>query len=458
VTPGEVKAIFEPKSVVLVGASGVKERAGMAPSMIFRSVIHNMLRFYKGKTHIVDLSGRVGTAVKSFRQVPKKQDLAVLVLPPKLVLRHLRKLLDRRVRAILAITGGYTREQRGELLRLTSKQGVRVLGPNTIMGVINTANGLCTIFERDIMPQRGNIAVISQSSGMGAAMLDWAWFYGTGISKFAFMGDRIDVSEAELVEYLGGDKDTKVICVYMEGIRDGRKFIDAVQKVVGQKPVVVLRGGVTQGGRPMPSRAASFAGQDKVFGAAFERAGAIRVHDIEELFDVANALAKQPPMQGNRVAIVSNVGGPAILAADSVYREGLVLANLSDKATKTIIDRYPEVDPVNPIDIATDAKAERYEFILKQVLADPNVDGVMVINMLKSCLLEPEDTRILAEVARKFKDKPIVDVSVGGVDHVLVSEVLKGTNVPTYNLPDKAARALKALYLYGKIREKVTRE
>ena len=448
-----VKAIFEPRSVVLVGASGIKERVGMASPALFRSVIHNMLRFYKGKTHVVDLSGKLRVAVKGFEQVPKNQDLAVLMLPPELALKHVRKLVRRGVKAIVAITGGYKPKQREELVRETVQKGVRVLGPNTIMGVLNTSNGVCTTFERGVMPKRGGIAVISQSGGVGAAMLDWAWFYGIGISKFAFMGDKIDVDDADLINYLARDKDTKVICVYMEGIREGRKFIEAVRETVKRKPVVVLKGGVTQeAARRALSHTASLAGQDEIFDAAFKRSGAIRVGDVEELFDVATALAKQPPMGGNRVAIVSNVGGPAVLAADAVFREGLTLASLSEGVVKKISERYPGVDVVNPIDTIADAKAERYEFILKQVLDDPNVDGVMVINMLKSCFLEPEDVRAVAEVAKKFPDKPVVDVPVGGEDYMLVYDVLKDTNIPTYNLPDKAARALAALYKYGKIR------
>ncbi len=454
-TDAGVRALFEPKSVLLVGASEVKEKVGMASPALFRSVIYNMLRIYKGKTYVVDLSGKLRVAVKRFRDVPKKPDLGVLMLPPDLSLKHIRKFVNTGIKAIVAITGGYKPKQREEFIQATVKRGVRVLGPNTIMGVLNTANGLCTTFERGVMPKRGGIAVISQSGGVGATMLDWAWFYGIGISKFAFMGDKVDVDDADLINYLAKDKDTKVICIYMEGIEQGRRFVEAVRETVKHKPVCILKGGVTQeAARRALSHTASLAGQDEIFDAAFRQSGAIRVRDVEELFDAATALARQPPMLGNRVAIVSNVGGPAILAADAVYREGLTLAKLSNKIVKKITNKYPGVDVVNPIDTIADAKADRYEFILKQVLDDPNVDGVMVINMLKSCFLEPEDTKVVANVAKKFPKKPVVDVPIGGEDYMLIYDVLKDTKIPTYNLPDKAARALKALYLYGQIKQR----
>ncbi len=455
---GGVKAIFEPKSAVLVGASGVKARAGVTSPALFRSVIHNMSRFYKGKTYIVDMSGRLSVAVKDFRKVPKC-DLAMLMLPPKLALKHLRKLLDKQVKAIVVTARGYTQEQREQLARLAAKKGARVLGPNAMMGVINTANGLCITFERDIMLRRGNIAIISRSGGVGMAMLDWAWSYGIGLSKFASTGDGVDVGDVDLIEYLAGDRDTRVICLYMEGIQEGGKLMDAIRKAVKLKPVIVLKGGAAQEEAPPAiSRTASLVGRDEIFNAAFGQAGAIRVRDVEELFDVANALAKQPPMRGDRVAIASNIDGHATLAVDAVHREGLALASFSDKVKKAIANRYPGMDVVNPINLSMDAGVEHYEFVLKEVLADPNVDGILVINMLKPCSLEPKDTSVVAEVARKFKDKPVVDVAMGGENYALVHEVLRNTDVPTYNLPDRAVRALRALYLYGKIRERVRNE
>jgi acetyltransferase len=332
--------------------------------------------------------------------------------------------------------------------------GTRILGPNTIMGVLNTANGLNTTFEIDLMPERGNIAVVSQSGGVGACLLDWACFFNIGISKFAFVGDKIDVNDVDLLRYLGKDRKTKVICLYMEGVKNGRELILEARKIVKRKPILVLKGGVTcESAHRAKSHTASVAGSNEVFDAAFKKAGMIRAENIEELMDMAIALSKQPPMLGDNVAIVSNVGGPSILAADAVERNGLKLAQLSSATKKEIESQYLGVDASNPIDLIADAKAERYKKVLELVLADKKVDGVLVINMLKSTFFEPSDSRVIPRIASRFPRKPVVDVPAGGEDFAKVYEVLGRSSVPLYNLPEKAARALRVLRAYGVIRE-----
>ncbi|MDH5532587.1 MAG: CoA-binding protein, partial [Candidatus Bathyarchaeota archaeon] len=389
---------------------------------------------------------------KTLEELPETPDLGVIMLPPELSIQQAEKCAKMGVKALVAITGGYKGRQRQQLTNLKEEYGTRILGPNTIMGVINTAKGLNTTFERDLMPRRGNISVISQSGGVGACLLDWACFYGIGISKFAFMGDKIDVNDVDLLLYLSEDQQTRVICLYMEGIENGREFIEVARKVVKKKPILVLKGGATkEAARRALSHTASIAGSDIIFDAAFRKAGTVRVEDPEELFNAAIALTKQPPLSGDNIAIVSNVGGPAILAADAVVKNGLKLAMLSEKTKKEIEHRYPGVDAVNPVDLIADARTERYSTVLDLVLADPNVDGVMVINMLKSCFFEPEDAAVIAETARKHPKKPVVDVPAGGEDFMLVYEVLRDTSIPVYNLPEKAARALRVLRTYHRI-------
>jgi acyl-CoA synthetase (NDP forming) len=241
----------------------------------------------------------------------------------------------------------------------------------------------------------------------------------------------------------------------MEGIENGREFMKVAQEIVKKKPILVLKGGKTkEAARRALSHTASIAGSDVVFDAAFKKAGIIRVEDMEELLNSAIALAKQPPLKGENIAIVSNVGGPAILAADAIDKVGLKLAILSEKTKKGIESRYPGLEATNPIDLIADARKERYTFILDKVLSDTHVDGVTVINMLKSCFFEPEDAIAVAETSKKHPEKPVVDVPAGGEDFALVQKVLRDTNVPVYNLPEKAAKALKALRLFGKNKEK----
>lgn len=449
----EVAAIFEPRKVVLIGSSVLQEKVGMTSPQLFKSVTYNMKKFFKGKTYTVDVDGKIG--YNKLEKLPEVPELAVVMLPPKQSIIYVKECAKKGVKAFVLITGGYKDEQRQQLLKLKQKYKIRILGPNTIMGVINTANGLNTTFERDTMPKKGKIAVISQSGGVGACMLDWACFYNIGISKFAFMGDKIDVDDVDLLHYLGKDANTKVICLYLEGIKDGRNFIEEARKIVKKKPILALKGGITQeSAYRAKSHTASIAGKDEIFDAALKKAGIIRVDDVEELMNAAIALSKQPPMHGDNVAIVSNVGGPAILAADAVAKNNLKLATLSEKVKKKIETLYPGVDASNPIDMIADARAERYAKVLDLVLADKNVDGVLIINMLKSCFFEPKDAKVIPKIAAKYPDKPVVDVPAGGEDFALVYKVLGNTNIPLYNLPEKAAKALKVLRTYGKILEK----
>ena len=445
----EVKFLFEPSSVVLIGSSKIREKVGMTSPWLFENVINNMNKFFEGKTLVLDIAGEKG--YDQLENLPETPDLGVIMLPPKASIQQSERCAKIGVKALVMITGGYKARHRQQLTSLKREYGIRILGPNTILGIINTANGLNTTFERDVMPKRGSISVISQSGGVGALLLDLVCFYNIGISKFAFMGEKIDINDVDILRYFNEDPGTKVICLYMEGIEKGREFVEAAREIVKNKPILALKGGVTkEAARRAKSHTASIAGSDIVFDAAFKKAGIIRVGDAEELLNAAIALAKQVPLSGDNVAIVSNVGGPAILAADAVVKNGLKLAHLSEKTRGKIEDRYPGVEAVNPIDLIADARAERYSFVLDLVLSDPNVDGVLVINMLKSCFFEPEDAVAIAEIAEKHSGKPVVDVPGGGEDFTMVYHVLRDTSIPVYNLPEKAVRALKTLRTYHK--------
>jgi acyl-CoA synthetase (NDP forming) len=445
--------LFEPKAVALIGSSKLREKVGMTSPLLFRNVTYNMTKFFNGKTYVVDIHSR--KSPRKIEEISETPQLAVLMLPPRESVIYSKECAEKGVKTLLLITGGYKESQRRQLLEIKNEYGTRMLGPNTIMGVLNTSNGLNTTFEKGKMPKKGSIAVISQSGGVGACLLDWACYYEVGISKFVFMGDKIDIDDIDVLKYLKHDVQTKVVCIYMEGIQKGREFIELAKEVVKTKPILVLKGGVTQeAAKRAKSHTASMAGADEIFNAAFKKAGIIRVEDVEELLNSAIALAMQPPLKGDNIAVVSNVGGPAILAADAIARNNLKLAVLSPKIKKEIEKRFPGVDATNPIDLIADARADRFKVVLDLVLSDSKVDGVMVINMLKSTFFKPEDAWVIAETAKKYPNKPVVDVPAGGEDFVSVHEVLKDTYLPLYNLPEKAAKALKALRVYAKIKGK----
>jgi acyl-CoA synthetase (NDP forming) len=445
-----VESIFEPKTVVLIGSSKIKEKVGMTSPQMFDSVIYNMTKSFRGEIHVVDVEGKRGA--KTLDDLPHVPDLGVIMLPPNRANEQVQDGARKGIKAFVLLTGGYKNLQRKQLSDVSRECNVRVLGPNTIMGVINTVNGLNTTFEQDVMPPKGDISIVSQSGGVGACILDLACYYGIGVSKFAFMGDKIDVDDVDLLGYLNKDPNTKVICFYLEGIEKGREFINLARETVANKPILALKGGVTkEAARRALSHTASIAGSDVVFNAAFKKAGIIRVEDVEQLLDSAVALSKQPPLRGDNVAIVSNVGGPAILAADALVRNGLKLAVLSEKTRLEIETRFPGVEAVNPIDLIADARKERYSFVLDAVLSDSNVNGVMVISMLKSTFFEPEDSSAIAEIAEKHSGKPVVDVPAGGEDFALVQKALRDTNIPVFNLPEKAAKALKSLRIFHEV-------
>jgi acyl-CoA synthetase (NDP forming) len=452
----EVNSLFEPESTVLIGSSKIHEKVGMTSPQMFESVIHNMTRFFKGETYILDIEGKRGH--KTLKELPKTPELAAIMLPPRLSLKHAENCAKKGVKVSAILTGGYKTRQRQRLSQLKKEYAMRILGPNTIMGVINTANGLNTTFERDVMPPRGDISIISQSGGVGACLLDWACYHGIGVAKFAFMGDKADLDDVDLLRYFAKDPDTKVICLYIEGIEKGREFIETASKIAQKKPILALKGGATkEAARRARSHTASIAGSDIIFDAAFKKAGVIRVSDMEELLDVAVALSKQPPLRGDNIVIVSNVGGPAILAADAIVKNELKLATLSEKTRREIEQRYVGIEAMNPIDLIADARAERYSYVLDKVLSDPNTDGVMVINMLKSCYFRPEDALAIAEIAKKHVNKPIVDIPAGGEDFTFVHAILRDTDIPVYNLPEKGAKALRALRTYWKIARNISK-
>ncbi len=439
-----LEALFYPERVLLVGSSTIREEIGMASPALFESIAHNLRSFFKGEFEAFDVKSPEN--IRELRRLGKTFDLVLLALPPDLSLSALKESVELGIEAAVGITGGYSDEQREEIRRVCEEHGVRFLGPNTIMGIINTDNGLNTTFEKNLMPEKGGISVISQSGGVGACLLDWACYQGVGLSKVAFVGDKVDVDDADLLEFFLEDEQTKVVCAYVEGVSEGRKYLEAAKKFTEEKPLVVLKGGIIEeSARRALSHTASLAGSFEVFKAALKKAGAFLVEDLRDLFDASVALEKQPRLKGNRIAIVSNVGGPAILMADALAREGFSLPQLSEETRRELLRLYPKIDPTNPIDLIADARADRFKKSLDIVASDPNVDGIIAITMLKSCYLEPEDVRALVEFSEEHPEMPILNLTPGGEDFALIKEQLKDSRVPVYDSPSRVVSALKAL-------------
>ncbi len=460
-----LEAIFDAGNILLVGSSEIREEIGMTSPAAFASIEHNLRTFFKKKKNsitVLDIgAGGPKQAAEACRALLEKGtafDLAVFLLPPGKNLMMLR-LLQHSIRGLVHLGSGpktKTRE-RQEYLEIIHEQGIRVIGPNSILGVMDTASGLNTSFEKGFMPQKGSISVLSQSGGVGAALLDLAVHNNIGIASFVFMGEKIDVDDIAILQALKDDKNTSVIAIYMEGIDEGsgRNFVATVRDLVKTKPVVVLKGGRSEASAERArSHTSSTAGSDEIFNAAFHEAGIIRVNDIGTLFNTALALSSQPPMKGKKVVVVSNVGGPAILAADSLEEEGLVLTDLDPQTKTRIRKRFPAIDPLNPLDLIADAGAERYGFVLKAVLEDPEVDGVMLIDMMKSTYFKPEYARVFRDIVAGSKI-PVVNVVPGGGDFEKIATELQGSGIPCFDTPAKGARALKHLHQYWLHRERI---
>jgi acetyltransferase len=442
-----VAKLFEPSSIVLIGSSKLKEKVGMMDPRIFDSVLYNLKKFFKGEVVKCD----IGQDISELKKMQVSADLAVIVLSPSLANEALKICGSDGVRNAIVVPGGFKDIERSRLLQIASQNGMRILGPNAIMGIINTKNGLNTTFEKDLMPKSGGLSVMSQSGGVGAALVDWAVFYGVGISKFIWLGDKTDVNEVDMLDYLKDNKETEVILMYLESVKNGSKFLSTMREVTENKPVVVLKGGVSEEAkaRALSHTAAISAGSDTIFRVGSRQNGAIVVDSMEELFIAGEVLEKQPPMIGNRILIISNVGGPAVLTADATQQYGLKLAKLSTETAKKIESSYPGVEALNPLDIIADARADRYGSILESVLGEEEVDGVLVVNMIKSCLTIPEDLRVVAEISKEHPRKPIVDCAPGGEDYKKIRDVLGDTCIPVFNTPEKAVFALKVLSDYG---------
>ncbi|MCI0497559.1 MAG: hypothetical protein L0Z54_04635 [Thermoplasmata archaeon] len=432
---------LRPSSVVLVGSSSMVEEIGMTAPSFFRGVEAN-LRAFRGDIAVVDIDAPVEPA----------GDMAVIALPPGLSLEWAERCASAGARAIVQLTGGFTAEQRAAYRRLVDRFGFRLVGPNSIMGYIDTSIGLNTAFNEGITPLPGPVSFIVQSGGVGAAVLDTAISEGVGISRFAFVGDKVDVDDEDLLRAYAEDPGTRAIGMYVEGVRDGRSFVETASEVSDLKPVVALKGGMSrEGARRASSHTASVAGSDDIFEIAFREAGILRVPSIQSLIHTTFALALQPPLYGKRLAVVSNVGGPAILAADAVVRAGLRMASIGSDTAETVHGTYPGVELINPVDMIADADGERYRDVLEAVLSDGNVDGAIVINQMKSCFFREDDVTGIIESLSKT-DKPVVDVVPGGRDFQLLRRRFIEAGVPVYTDPSHAVEAMDALHRYSLVR------
>ncbi len=448
---GNLDTLFAPKSVAVIGASN---RQGSVGRAVFTNILLNE---YRGTVYPVNPKDRSISGVRSYPSVqdlPESVDVAVIVVPAAVVPDVTEDCGKRGVKGLIVISAGFKEiGQDGAALErqvasLAQKYSMRMVGPNCL-GAINTDPEvrLNASFASQ-MPLEGSIAFASQSGALGEAVIDYAAGEGIGFSKFISVGNKADVNENDVLEYLRADPKTKVILLYIEDIVDGRKFVDTVSKVTEEKPIIAVKAGVSpEGAKAASSHTGALAGSDEAYNAILKQSGVLRVESIIDLFDYARAFAKQPPPRGNRVAIITNGGGPGIMATDASVRYGLQISQFSETTKSKLRAGLPKEASVNnPIDLIGDAQSDRYELAL-QALYDESVDCGLV-------LLTPQAMVDLKKVAETIASvgprsgKTILASILGLTDITPAIDVLESNNIPHYTFPESAVRALAAMYEY----------
>lgn len=385
------------------------------------------------------------------QDVPDPVELAILIVPTSATPQAIEDCGKRGVRAAIIVSAGFREageegaalEQR--CVEAAQRYGVRLLGPNCI-GVIDTHLPLDTTFLQPPMPAQGNIGFISHSGAFAAAIIDWAREQGFGFSRIVSLGNQADVNETDMLPLLADNPHTKVIAMYMEGISDGKRFIRIASETARKKPIVALKVGRFESGqKAAASHTGALAASDTTFDAAFEKAGVLRAETAEQMFDWARALETCPLPNGNRISILTNAGGPGVIAADALEREGLALAALSESTQKALVAALPPAASVhNPVDMLASASPEQYADCLRLLLADENVDAVMVI-LPPPPMFTAEDVakRIVASAGESTK--PVVVALMGSTLVKSANDTFQAARIPAYPFPERAASALAAL-------------
>ena len=453
-----LEEFFTPKSVAVVGAS-------TSPGKLGYAVLENLVEggyvdvgtIYPINPKADEILGK--KAYPSVLDVQSDIDLAVIVIPYKFVPSILEECGRKNIPAVVIISAGFREagmeglERELELVEIADKYNIRLIGPNCL-GIIDTYTPINASFSAGT-PPKGPMAFMSQSGALGTAILDWAQAGRLGLSKFVSLGNKADVSEIELLEAWAEDKNTNVILMYSEGLPNGQQFIKVAREVTKKMPVVAIKSGVTKSGsRAVSSHTGSLAGSEQAYQAAFLQAGVLRANDMASMFDMALALGYQPPLKNDNIAIITNAGGPGILATDALERSGMCLARLQVETIHELEKFLPDAaSAANPVDVLGDAKGDRYEFALDIVAKDPNVDGIMVVLTPQAMTEIAETAKAVGELSTKI-DKPVLACFMGEAKVEVGIRILKEYDVPNYSFPERASLAFRAMSQYRGITER----
>jgi acetyltransferase len=445
-----LEAIFKPKTVAVIGAT---ER----PGSIGRNVLWNLLSNpFGGTVYPVNKNRPSILGIKTYptvADVPDQVELAVVTTPAASVPDVISECVTANVSAAIVISAGFRefgeegRELEREIKRRLKGSRLRVIGPNCL-GIMNPLTGLNATFAQTIA-RPGNVAFVSQSGALCTAILDWSLREMVGFSAFVSVGSMLDVGWGDLIDYFGDDPRTQSIVIYMESIGDARSFLSAAREVSLNKPVIVIKAGRTEAAaKAAASHTGTLTGSDQVLDAAFRRTGVLRVTTVADLFYMAEVLAKQPRPKGPRLAVLTNAGGPGVLAADALIDTGGQLAELTPETMEALNNLLPpHWSRNNPIDILGDADAQRFAKALEIVAKDSTTDGMLVVTAPQG-LTEPSATAELLKPYAKTTGKPVLASFMGGAEVAAAEQILNRIGIPTFPFPDTAARAFNYMWKY----------
>lgn len=454
-----LEKIFYPDSVAVIGANKVR---GTVPCDIFMNILE---ADFNGVVFPVSPREKFIAGVKAYKYVTDIEDpidLAIIVFPSSVVHLALEQCGQKGIKSVIVISAGFKEvggaglEREKRLLEIAEKYDMSFIGPNCL-GVINTdsRSRINASFARKF-PQEGSIGFLSQSGALCTAVLDYARAHDIGFSKFISFGNKADISEIDLLYYLAEDDKTKVILLYLEEVSDGPALMKAAKDVIEKhkKPVLVIKSGRTSAGASAAaSHTGSLAGSDDICDAAFEQAGIIRCDNIEEMFNIAIAFAYQPAPKSNKVAIITNAGGPGVLTTDAAINEGLELSKFAENTTKALKKSLPATANIkNPVDVIGDARADRYNVAMTAAFKDPDVEGVFVILTPQSMTDIDLIAREVAKVSSHYR-KPVYASFMGEADVADGVRVLQRNKIPHYFLPESMAKSFATAYRFTQLLE-----
>ena len=464
----QIDRFFNPKSVAIIGAS-------RRPGRIGHIIIEQMVAAkFPGRLYLINPEAAKGghhiLGIKTYgalKDCGGPVDLAVIVIPAKYVPLAMKECVEKKVPNVIIVSGGFREsgpdgvKLENEVLELANQGNIRILGPNCL-GTFSPSTHIDTLFlpaSTTPRPDIGRISFLSQSGSVGGSVMSFAYNEKIGFSKFVSFGNAIDVDEGDLIDYLEDDEDTQVTGLYLESINRGRKFIEICKRASKIKPFIVIKAGRSEAGtRAVSSHTGSLAGTDRIYDAAFEAAGIIRVKTIGEFFDVARALANQPPAKGKRIGVITSGGGFGVMTLDALADFNLEAPELSKDLQKRLHTKLPYFYSVrNPIDLTGSATAEQFAFSMNTLLDSDEIDGIIVIPLFMTPLLDAEQVSQAIIEASEQRKKPVVVVSVPSTKEIRERMFkLRLAGVPSYHLPMRGARGMSALVEYGEILRRPT--